>query len=223
MKLLILLLIAAVHAQDYPPLDGPPLVVTFDELAGFYNFSFFIEEYRNISQWCEHTDRKKQKKKKKSKSKKKKTSSKKKSSKKSKKKSKKKGKGSTVYCPTEEELRYSRNRELCIAYSLGWSYDDIWNQTIFQDTLFWNFPPDLAFCLINETDQCYYEKKDLCEVYSEECCLDWIEEGYYDTILDAFKVYNEISCFEYALFGQPTVADYAGYKAFKIPHPPCIG
>merc|ERR1719147_641387 len=115
MKLLIFLFIAAVHAQGDPPPDGPPLVVPFDELVAGYNLTF-IGEYWNVSYWCEYADRKKKKKTKKTKSKKKKSSSKKKSSKKSKKKSKKKGKGSSIYCPTEEELLYDWKRELCIAY-----------------------------------------------------------------------------------------------------------
>merc|ERR1719481_715787 len=119
MKLLIFLFIAAVHAQGDPPPDGPPLVVPFDELVAGYNLTF-IGEYWNVSYWCEYADRKKKKKTKKTKSKKKKSSSKKKSSKKSKKKSKKKGKGSAVYCPTEDELIYTRwERELCAKYILN--------------------------------------------------------------------------------------------------------
>merc|ERR1719481_1082572 len=171
MKLLILLFIAAVHAQGDPPPDGPPLIVPSDELVAYYNLTF-IGEYWNVSYWCEYADRKT----KKTKSKKKKSSSKKKSSKKSKKKSKKKGKGSSIYCPTEDELLYSRlywGRELCIAQYWGWSYDYIyWNQTTFEDTLYWYFPPDLAYCLIYETDECYFTTKSLCEVY-EGCCDQW--------------------------------------------------
>merc|ERR1711892_134938 len=126
-------------------------------------------------------------------------------------------KNPTTACPTYDEFMNSWADALCVTENefLGWSFNNTWDQTAYLDQMI-ELDPQLFSHINYEQFYCSSSSTPLQEEIGS-CYEDLVMTPEEQQILDgAHNVFNQYSCFEYALFQSPALANAAREIKFQL-------
>merc|ERR1712106_1263496 len=126
-------------------------------------------------------------------------------------------KNPTTACPTYDELMNSWADALCVTENelLGWSFNNTWDQIAYLDQIL-ELDPQLFNYITSEQFGCSFSSTPLQEEIGS-CYEDLVMTPEEQQILDgAHNVFSQYSCFEYALFQSPALANAAREIKFQL-------